>query len=499
MVPSVSVSTVDRQGEAGMAESEPKYELDLLYSVLDEFEAEIATQAVAGEIPEMLLESCGLPTAQAIAAGTSVRLPSAGSKRLENSVLEMHTLIQAIRERPRLMIANRAGLLHSHRQFTAISLPARFQDAGLQPGLNAQGPLTLRPELLEPERLALQQAANARFGTATPSKSRPRPEQLLRGPAHWPGDSAANSQAFETAWTAFVTKVANLATPLELWSLGLWHPDQAEEISGATVQRAFESLPAQPSPLPAQTRLLELLWQDDELVCHVDRRANLTLGFAHVYHWWRNDNKHLITRVNPRRVEAVTAVISELAGVVTRNCRKWVHTLPSDTNSGQPDSSWRGYVWRSASGRIKRHLKGMLVDLRELEVSRQGHETESDTSESGLEEWASRSRDKRQNSHPITERGAGASGTAPSSTSESAALKLAQLVLLATKTLTLEQHTVLALRTNCSHDGGLPRVEVARLLQITPRQVELIEAAAKTRLRKAAFQLPDEDLLEDES
>jgi hypothetical protein len=461
-------------------------DLATLDVVCGEFEQEIARLAAAGEIPDVLLEQASLEGIGDLAEGKVPRLPHGPSKKPEAHLCKLHDLAYRVRQRPRQILENRAGLLDRNRPFTAIPLPLTYD----HPGCDRSGPLTQQPDLLEPQRQDLLRLVQSLYPEAN---NRPLNVELLQGPVYWPGLKEKERNDLTKRWECFVDQVAKLATPFELWSLGLWHPRQ-DKIP-TTVRAGFAARPEMPAPLAAQAKLQTFFWADYELVRYLDRRAALRFGFQGGDGWWLGENTKSLSQIGPNRIEVVTSVIAELSAVTARNGRKWAHVVTLERQNGEPERNWKGFLWRSAKGLIRRAVQRTLDEVNAAESSWLGLRQSTDNAESGLEHWADRAPDKRWNSHPLSRTTPGpdefASYDAPGGTR---ARRLAWLALQGIENLNAEEHAVLALRTGVSHFGPITREKVAVLLkshspQWTARKVELREESARTKLHDAARQL----------
>ena len=476
-------------------------DLATLNVVCGEFEREIARLAATGEIPDALLEQASLEGIGDLAEGKVPRLPHGPSKKPEAHLCKLHDLAYRVRQRPRQILDNRAGLLDRNRPFTPIPLPLTYD----HPGCDQSGPLTQQPELLEPQRRDLLRLVESLYPQAGERrKIRPSNVELLQGPDHWRGLTDDQRNELTKPWECFVDEVAKLAIPFELWSLGLWDPRQGaipQRATPATVRARFADLPEKPAPLAAQAKLQTFFWADYELVRYLDRRAALRFGFQGGDGWWLAENTKSLSQIDPRRVGAVTSVIAELSAVTARNGRKWAHMVTLERQNGEPERNWEGFLWRSAEGLIHRAVQRILKEVELAESSWLGLTQNTDDTKSGLEHWADRAPDKRWNSRPLSRMTPGpdefASCDAPG---DSRARRLAWLALQGVENLTAEEHAVLALRTGVSHFGPLTREKVADLLKShlpewTARKVELREKSARNKLHDAArqFEIHGED------
>jgi hypothetical protein len=474
-------------------------DLATLDAVCGEFEHEIARLDAAGEIPEALLKQATLVGNVDHTEGEVPRLPHGSSKEPEKAICQLYDLTESVRQRPRQILDNRAGLLDRNRPFTPIPLPLTCVD----PRCDQSGPLTQQPALLEPQRLDLLRLVESLYPQAGDrSKLRPSEVELLQGPDYWRGLTQDQRDELTKPWECFVEQVARLATPFELWSLGVWDPRQRTIAEGgrlATVRAAFAALPEKPAPLAAQAKLQMFFWEHYELVSYLDRRAGLRFGFHGGDGWWLAKNTKLLSQIAPNRVEAVTSVIEELSAVTARNGRKWAHKVTLKRQQGGGESNWKGFLWRSAKGLIRNAVKRILHERNLAESSWLGLRHNTGDAESGLEQWAERATDKRWNSRPLSRMTSGpdelASSDAPG---DSRARRLAWLALQGIENLTIEEHAVLALRTGVSHFAPLTLAEVADLLKShlpkwTARKVELRSNSARKKLHDAARQFESDD------
>ena len=340
-------------------------DLATLDVVCGEFEREIARLAATGEIPDALLEQASLEGIGDLAEGKVPRLPHGPSKKPEAHLCKLHDLAYRVRQRPRQILENRAGLLDRNRPFTAIPLPLTYD----HPGCDRSGPLTQQPDLLEPQRLHLLGLVQSLYPEAN---NRPLNVELLQGPVYWPGLTEKERDELTKRWECFVDEVAKLAIPFELWSLGLWDPRQGaipQRATPATVRARFADLPEKPAPLAAQAKLQTFFWADYELVRYLDRRAALRFGFQGGDGWWLAENTKSLSQIAPNRIEVVTSVIAELSAVTARNGRKWAHVVTLERQNGEPERNWKGFLWRSAKGLIRRAVQRTLDEVNAAESS----------------------------------------------------------------------------------------------------------------------------------
>jgi hypothetical protein len=296
--------------------------------------------------------------------------------------------VEELRRHHRVMRQNRVALLYPQQAFELLG---RQGDA-------RRSQLTLQPNLLDPERVPLLRlwhqvqpdlAQGLVQGLAWGPASLPAavrqpgpaaqgglasPEQLLTGPATW-GRLTGLHHELSVARDAFVGRVVEIATELELFSLGLWFPTEKVRPGNEELRRRFGQLPAPPRPLPEQERLHQLFWADGALIAELDRRAGLAFGFQGGGNWWSPAPPGSPSReprwrsLDLRRIEAVTATIDALPGVVARCAENWHKKLSANLAAGKPAGNWRGWVLLQARKLIQREIARIEEAQQELESS----------------------------------------------------------------------------------------------------------------------------------
>ena len=465
---------------------DPRYaDTGFLRRVVDEYEAEVCRLGLltADESVPLTKKVKTEPEAAANPPNKRARRRTQQSTHFETDqrgVKQAQRLwedVERLRARGEVIEANRRTLLYPNQAFEL--LPA---DSWVGP--NDRGPLSLQPQSLEPERQQYWDALKRTIPSQSDIWQHPR--ALLNPHCEWNSVPEGGRLELQTRQRALLTKAARLATSGELRALGLWFPAHSNPSPPSQRDdlvmgfgRSF-----QPTPLPLQVQVLELLKVDDELVRLIDREACAACQDWSNYQWsgpqwWQPEWQKLPpeSRREPdfRRREFVGAVLEELVGVVVRNGRGWAMELERTPENRK---NWRGWVRTQAEERSEdRHIalkeQGKTVPT--------GAYVSDDPSDSEVEE-----------SPELGD----TEGAKQSRRSRSAAFLRAQRAL--TAQLTEDEHNVLALRFFFGvQPQHLSRREVARLLGLLEDAVEMLEKKALGKLREQAQRDRWEDPLEE--
>jgi hypothetical protein len=293
------------------------------------------------------------------------------TKQLEAARAQRDRQIETLRERPRVMRRNRAWLLSPVGSFELLSLPPGGPgNAGL-----CQGPLTVRPAALSPEREHFLRAIDE-FERGLRNLSRegpvfsPRPamDRLWAGPEAWAVHSGPWHAMLERALVPLLEKVGRLATHGELYSLGIWQPGEGALPGGHDLRQRFADGPPPVNPLPLRNKLLEELENDDVLKATVDRLGRRAFGSAGGTGWWRNNPTTLAAtepqptpvegasrlprslNVATERVDGLYETLARLPSKAARNGRRWAWRVEQQPHNAGTPATWWGFVKREASG-----------------------------------------------------------------------------------------------------------------------------------------------------
>jgi hypothetical protein len=442
-------------------------DLECVLAACAEWRGEVRRAWELGLISQTLLKEAGLWPLEQPA-------PSQQPRRKEvHSVSEVYARVESLRLHPWVQRANWVWLLNPQQPFECLPLTPAGAKEWQQRGWHQTGELTHRPECLEPEREALRGLV-LRCGNGLAQDPLAAGTALfpLAGPSGATGLGTSEVEQLAACRAALWRKVATRGTPWELWNLGVWQPHDPWPLFSELVLQRVSEPPADAPALPWQNALRRLFGErDDGLIRRLDRRAALEFGFRGGLYWWRPGNEKRQREIDPRRLEAVRAVLETLPGAVVRNGGRWVAKVRREREQGATGRNWRGCLLAHADGEMNRHIEELRAQQLPLESTWLGLQGAASAHGTGDQD------------EPLGMENLAARGAAHSA----AARQLAWLALQAVKSLTREEHTVLALRTVVSGEGKLSREEVARLTELTAAQVANREQGALAKLQHASL------------